>query len=142
MSTELLLLLVVFVVLPLIQQLLRLRAQGQQRAPDRRTDQPARGGQPEPQSAVRTPLGRGPAGPRVPGTAGHQLAGAAALEFTVPLEAAAPTMPDPPVRPSSRRHVAVAGLRNSPGLRRSIVLMTILGPCRAIDPYPNRSEPR
>ena len=142
MSPELLLLLVVFVLLPLIQQLLRVLAQRQQRAPDRRTEQPAPGGQPEQESAVRTPLGRGSAGPRVPGTARHQLAGSAAHKFTVPLEAAAQTMPDPPVRPSSRRHVAVAGLRNSPGLRRSIVLMTILGPCRAIDPYPSRSEPR
>jgi hypothetical protein len=135
MSPELLLLLVAFVLLPLIQQLLRLHTQRQQRAPDRRTDQPTRGGQPEPQSAVGTPLRRAPAGPRVPGMARQKLAGAAAHEFTAPLEAGPPTMPDPPVRPNSRRHVTVAGLRNSPGLRRSIVLMTILGPCRAIDPY-------
>jgi hypothetical protein len=142
MSPELLLLLIAFVVLPLIQQLLRVRAQRQQRTPDRSTDQPALEGQPAPQSAVPAPLGRGPAGPRVPETARRELAGAAAHEFTASLEVAKPAMPDQPVRPSSRRHVAVAGLRNSPGLRRSIVLMTILGPCRAIDPYPNRSEPR
>jgi hypothetical protein len=143
MSPELLLLLIAFVVLPLIQQLLRVRSQRLERAPDRSADQPVLGAQPAaPQSAVPAPLGRGPDGPRVPETVRRQLPGAAAHEFTAPLEAAAPRMPDPPVRPSSRRRVAVAGLRNSRGLRRGIVLMTILGPCRAIDPYPNRSEPR
>ena len=133
MSPELLLLLVVFILLPLIQQLLG--ALRQQRTPDQRTEQPTRGEKQEPRSAAGTRPGRGPARPRVPGMARHRLADAAEHELTAPAVAAAPAMRASPGAPSTRGHKAVAGLRSYPGLRRSIVLMTILGPCRAINPH-------
>jgi len=144
MSPELILLLIVFILLPLIQQLLRARALPQQSTPDQTTNRPARAGQPEQRSAVRTPLGRGPAGPRVPAMARRQSADAAEDEITAPLKAVAPAMRVSPGAPGTRRHMAVAGLRSSPDLRRSILLMTILGACRAIDPYasPERTARR
>ena len=133
MSAEVLLLLIIFVLLPLIQQLLN--SVRQKRPPGPRADQPATERQPvvKPQSATRTP--RAPAGPWLPEMAHHGLSDAAAGEGTAPPDAARSRMPASPVRPSARRRIIVAGLRNPVDLRRSIVLMTILGPCRAIDPH-------
>jgi hypothetical protein len=142
MSPEILLLLIVFVMLPLIQQLLN--ALRQQPTPDQRTEQQTRGGPPEPRSGTGKPLGRDRAGPHVPRMPSHEPADAAPQGFTASLQAGTPPMPGPPVHPSARRRVTVGGLHSSPGLRRSIVLMTILGPCRAIDAYawPDRTSHR
>ena len=140
MSAELLLLLIVVILWPLIQQLLG--SLGQQPTADHRTEQPPRGSEPGPRPAAGTLFERGPTDTRLPEMARRHLTDAAAKESTPPLKPAGSAMPALPIHPGSRRHLAVAGLRNSAGLRRSIVLMTILGPCRAIDPYPNRNEPR
>jgi len=135
MSLELLLLLAVFVLLPLLQQLVRAVRQTDQGTPERAGAQP----DDEDQSAIEelqlpadAPLPLAPAGPRLPATARHKLSEPLTeLERTPTREAAGPLALAPTAHGSGRRHTVVAGLRNPRGLRRAIVLMTILGPCRA-----------
>jgi hypothetical protein len=128
MSTELVILLALFVVLPLIQQLLRsVRQQG---PPGQSADRPATEGQPvaaKPESEIRELPAR--AGPGPPQMARHAFPKAATSEGTALARAGARETPIS----LARRRLPIAGLRNPAGLRRSIVLMTILGPCRAID---------
>jgi hypothetical protein len=121
MSIELLLLIIAFVLAPLVQQLIRILER--QRAPSQGTEQTTSEGRPEPRPAASAPQ-----------MARHEFAPSAAGGLTTPSEAAPPTTPASPTSPVPRRHHSVS-LRNSPGLRRGIALMTILAPCRAIDPY-------
>ena len=135
MSTEIVLFIIALIVLPVIQQLLRPRSPGSR---DQNEDEqvyaepPAQRPEPaKPPTLEQRPM---PVPPRQPGLPLHGLPAAAAKETTPPrlapvLAAAALT-----VRPSVRPRLVVAGLRTTAALRRSIVLMTILGPCRAIDP--------
>jgi hypothetical protein len=123
MSTELLLLLFFFLVLPLLQRLL-----GAASPPEPETPERARHDMEAPEHAPRP---RTPAVPRPVETARHRLAEAVASKPTrVPI-AAGPAAPAAATRRSTRRRAVVAGLRHPRGLRRAIVLMTILGPCRA-----------
>jgi len=39
------------------------------------------------------------------------------------------------IRPIAPRGPATVGLRDRLGLRRAIVLMTVIGPCRAVEPH-------
>jgi hypothetical protein len=129
MSTELVVLLALFVLLPLVQQLLR--SVRQQRQPGQSADRPASEGQPvvaKPESEIHQ-VARASAGSRPIQMARHALPKAATSEGTALARAAAPETPIS----LARRRLPIAGLRNPAGLRRSIVLMTILGPCRAID---------
>jgi hypothetical protein len=125
MTPEILLLLIVVIVAPLIQQLLR--AIRHQRPPYPTTGQaclPA------------------PAHPRVSGIASPRLTHTAAPESAVASMAAAATpVPVAPGHRSSRRGGVLTGLRTPAGLRRTFVLMMILGPCRAIDPFSHSSSP-
>lgn len=132
MSLELLLLLAVFVLLPLIQQLLRAARQRDRRAPERAERQPLR----TPQPPAHAPLPRTRAVPPLPETARHAASDAMTARGLTPArETAGPvTLALTPHR-STRRRTAVVGLRNLLDLRRAIVLMAILGPCRAINPY-------
>ena len=128
MSPELLLVLIAFVLLPLVQQLLGARALRREAS----KEQAAREKQVEQRPGMRTPPGRGPVGPPKREKEHRELADTATRE---PAPALLEAMPDLRLRPISPRPAAIPGLRNPRSLRRSIVLMTILGPCRTIEPY-------
>jgi hypothetical protein len=132
MSIEAVLLIVAFVVLPLIQQLLQRSRQQDDVRP----------------SAAPRPLLRQPHLPAdVPQAAEasvppQSLAGRQPLQARItaveqPLPDAAGVhkrIPKPQQR-ARRRHSIVEHLRNPAGLRRAIVLRTVLEPCRAAKPY-------
>ena len=126
MSIEQILLLVVFVVLPLVQYLLRTARERDGRKPEQ-----AEG----PQSPPDAPLPV-PTGPPLAPAARHTLSDAMAVRERTPRRDAAPPVVLPPApRRSARRRAAVVDLRDPNDLRRAIVLTTILGPCRATNPY-------
>ena len=129
MSPEILLLLFFFVVLPLLQQLLQYARQ--QRAPQRGAGPPSTGGE----RATMEPRPRAQQHREPPEIAGHELSDAVSRQRSAPPDAARSAMPKPPARQSPRRRIAVGGLHSRAGLGRGIVLMTILGPCRANDRY-------
>jgi hypothetical protein len=112
MSLEQLLLIAFIVVLPLIQYLVRLARQ--------RNELPKQAEGPPP-LAHRPP---------VPRTAHHTASGA----MTAPAR-----NPDLLVIPTAgrraRRGAPVVNLRNRFDLRRAVVLMTVIGPCRAASPH-------
>jgi hypothetical protein len=128
MSVETLILLAFFVLLPLLQQLL---AQARER--NRPTPQPADlGPLPTPPPAARVPREPPPPIPPLPALEGdrfdmHQAA--PAREAVTPATSAS----SGPRR--GRRRVVSAVLRTRLDLRRAITAATILGPCRALDPY-------
>jgi hypothetical protein len=133
MSTELLLLLAFFVLLPLLQQLLRAARQPKERTPERAGAQAMQESQP--QLPAHSPPPRAPVGAQRPATARYKLSEAMTAREGAPArDAAGPVAPVPTTRRSARRRTAVADLRNPRGLRRAIVVMTILGPCRASRP--------
>lgn len=123
MSTELLLLLLFFLLLPLLQRLL-----GAASPPEPDTPERARQRMEAPEHAPRPPT---PAVPRPAATASNRLTGAAEPKRTPARIVAEPAVPAPTVRRSTRRRAVALDLRHRRGLRRAIVLMTILGPCRA-----------
>jgi hypothetical protein len=110
-SLEWLLLLAFFVLLPLVERLLRTARE--QRAA-RRPEQP---------QAAR-PAAPSPVMPR------PQRA-----EQPVPRRPPAAAILAPPQRQGRPRVAAVADLLHAVGLRRAIIVMTILGPCRALSPH-------
>jgi len=121
-SFEWLLLLVFFVLLPLVERLLRAARQQQDAAA------PEPPGAPRPQAPpLPLPLPR-PVAP--PLSMPRPRAGQAR-----PRHPPAVTKPAPARRPVMRRPAMAADLRHAPALRRAIVLMTILGPCRALSPH-------
>lgn len=122
MSTEQILLIVAFLAVPLIQSILRAVRK-------RHGDKPTQA-ESLPSSAHRPPT--------------RELQPPPATED--PIVSHAMTTPErrvrnagrsmaPPARRSRRRGTAVVGLRDPFDLRRAIVLMTLLGPCRAIEPH-------
>jgi hypothetical protein len=125
MSMEFLLLIIAFLVLPLIQHLIRAVRQQQGQPPAQAEGQQS----PEDWSPIdewQAPL------------TSEDRAVMDAEAATEPQEArATPPKPRAPVlRRSVRRGAAgVAGLRNPRDLRRAIVLMTVLEPCRAVRPH-------
>lgn len=120
---QILLLAFFFLVLPLVQHLLRAARQ-------RAGDEPAQA-EGQPPSARRPPMREQQA---PPATVHRTMSDAmTAPERKPALDADRPVAP--PIRRSARRGTAVVGLRDPLDLRRAIVLMTVLEPCRAIDPY-------
>jgi hypothetical protein len=109
-SLEWLFLLAFFVLLPLVERLLRTARQ--QRAA-RRPEQPQAARPPAPSPVIRRPQ---------------------RAEQSVPRRAPAAVALAPPQRQGRQRATAAADLRHAGGLRRAIVVMTILGPCRALSP--------
>lgn len=147
MSIELLVLLVVFILLPLIQQLLRAmqeRDQGSSGRPHGRRPPTRRPTMPEPQPAADVPLPRAPAVPPLPPATQHTVPAVTAHKPLPRRETSRPVAPALTARRDARRHTAIGSLRNPFDLRRAIVVMTILGPCRAISPsdWPERSARR
>ncbi|RPI52821.1 MAG: hypothetical protein EHM55_15555 [Acidobacteria bacterium] len=131
MSVEALVLLALFIVLSLIQQLTQVTRQRNQHPPE-----PAERQSPgAPQPLARTPPLPGLAGPPLPDTTPH----AASDEMAAPgrmrsRDTGGPaTLVLTPHRTRGRR--AAEGLRTGRDLRRAIVLMAMLGPCRASSPY-------
>jgi hypothetical protein len=136
MSIELIVLLFVFVVLPLLQQLIRAARQMDQRTPGRAAE-PASEYEPETEEweewepPPRVLLPPTPAVPRLPAREQHKLFEAMPVPAPPAQAAARRSAPAPAARRSARRHKLVASLRNPRGLRNAFVLATILGPCRA-----------
>ena len=137
MSFELVVLLAVFVLLTLIQLVLRAARQGNRRVPHH-----AEGGLPSTnQPAKREPAMVAPAVPPLRPTAHHTVDHAmTARTRRSRRDAVGLAAPRPTARHGGRRHIAsVSGLDDRNGLRRAIVLTVILGPCRTNDPHA-RSE--
>jgi hypothetical protein len=131
-SFELILLLALFVLLPLIQLVVRSARQEDRRIPDH-----AKGGLPSTnQPAKREPAMAVPAVPPLPPTARHTVPHAMTAGTRTSRDARELAAPGPTARLGGRRLMAsVAGLDDRSGLRRAIVLTAILGPCRANDPH-------
>ena len=135
MSVEILLV-IAFILLPLIQQLLRAAREREQGQPTQPGGPPTRARRPA------SPLRRAPSQvarphtpavppPPVPATLSHET-------MTVPAHAATRRSaetggPAPKARRRMRQRESIpVGLRSPRNLRDAIVLMTILGPCRAL----------
>jgi hypothetical protein len=141
MSIELLVLLFVFIVLPLLQQLIRAARQRDQPTPRRTPAQPPSAYEPEMEEweemeemepPPRVLLPPAPAVPWLPATEQHKLFEAMTVPARPPARAASRlATPAPAARRSARRHKLVASLRKPRDLRNAFVLTTILGPCRA-----------
>jgi hypothetical protein len=127
MSVEALVLLALFIVLPLIQQLIRATRQRNQRFPEPAERRP-------PRTLVRTSPPE-LAVPLLPDTTSHAASDAMLASAPVP----APHVGGPvtialtPHRTMGQR--TAVGLRTRRDLRRAIVLVAMLGPCRASSPY-------
>lgn len=130
MSVELLLL-IVFILLPLIQQLLRAgqeREQGQPRRPTGPAPREPGPAMPRPTPRSRAALSPAPVvPPAVPPVPPVAVPSRAPSRGT--LEAAIPVSPE---RRSMRRQSTMGRFLGPGTLRDAIALMTILGPCRAI----------
>jgi hypothetical protein len=158
MSVETLLLLVLFVVLPLIQMLRAARQQSQQQGPpefEQRRPVPAR--QPAP-PRMQTSLppewtGRREAAPERPVTHDVTVVAAPASRSVAVRQDrqsssdvmaartrlargdAAESALQPMMTKEARGRSGTVGLRSPGGLRRAMVEIVILGPCRAVDPH-------
>jgi hypothetical protein len=117
-STEQVLLIVAFLVLPLIQFLLRAARKRQEHQPAQAEGQPPSAGRP-------------PIRERPPAKAHQRMSDAMTAPERKPA-LHADRVVAPPTRRSTRRGTAVAGLRDPLDVRRAIVLMNVLEPCRAI----------
>lgn len=130
MSIEAVLLVVAFVVLPLIQQL-RQGARKQEDVPTVALPP----GVPQPQVPASIPLVTAPSAPRQPQPRRRPL-----QERTTPAEqqplddAVVPARVSEPRQRVARRQSILAELRTPAGLRRAVVLRTVLEPCRASTP--------
>jgi hypothetical protein len=133
MSLEALLLLALFILLPLIERLLRAARQSNERTPDRVPAEPRPASRPPPAA----PQPRARMDPRMPRTA------------DAPPASARPAVPRPPGlqlrAPAARRPApgsrVVEDLHAPLTLRRAVVLMTILGPCRGVAPHEWKGAP-
>lgn len=137
MSLESLLLLAVFVLLPLIQQLLQEARRRDPRTPERGERPPVRSPQAPARALPKLAI------PPLPEMAPDATSDAmAAHGHSSARETAAPVTLALPHHRSTRRRTAVVGLRNRLDLRRAIALTAILGPCRAVSPYEWAEGPR
>ena len=127
MSVETLVLLALFIVLPLIQQLIRATRQRNQRFPEPAERRP-------PGTLARTSPPE-LAVPPLLDTTSHAASDAMPPSAPVPApHAGGPvTITLTPHRTSEQR--TAVGVRTRGDLRRAIVLVAILGPCRANSPY-------
>jgi len=128
MSIEGLLLLAVFLLWPLIERMLR-SAREQRRPPDQAPRAP--------RPASRPPVRR-PTPPPQPSVEAHvprtAEAPAAAIRVDVP-RPPGPQAGAPAARLAARKADLVNDLHRPHTLRRAVVLMTILGPCRSVAPH-------
>ena len=138
MSIELIVLLFVFVVLPLLQQLIRAARQMDQGTTGRGAAETASEYEPETEEweELETPprvlLPPTPTVPRLPAREQHKLFEAMPVPARPSAQTAAKlAAPAPAAHLSVRRHKLIASLRNPRGLRNAFVLATVLGPCRA-----------
>jgi hypothetical protein len=123
MSVETLVLLALFIVVPLIQQLIRTRHQRNQRLPEARATRPRA-------TLARTPLPETTVPPLV-GATPHTPSDATPASVSVSAGPAVGrfTTTATPHRTVEQR--AADGLGTGRGLRRAFELVAILGPCRA-----------
>lgn len=135
MSFETLLLLAVFILLPVIQQLVRAAQERNRRKLEAAAESPA-ARRPPPQQGPTPPRELRPGAPSVPPPAAALSRGwpPAAITRTLTPAGAADNGEVLPGRRSTPRQTMIAGRRNRLDLRRAIVHMTILGPCRATNP--------
>jgi hypothetical protein len=140
-SFEFLVLLAVLVLLPLIQLLVRAARQGDGRGPEQPEGPSPSANRPAKREApAGAPEPRLPAVPPLPPTTRYRVPDAmTARDRTPARDAAGPVARGSTARQSARRRTVVMDFRDRSELRRAIVLMSILGPCRANDPYA-RSE--
>jgi hypothetical protein len=127
LSLELLLLLAVVVLLPLIQQLLQAAQQRDPRTPEGAERPPLR----KPQASTHVPPPATLAIPPRPEIAPDAMT----ARGHTPAQDAAGPLPFALTPHRIARRRSAADLRNRLDLRGAIVLMAILGPCRAINPY-------
>jgi hypothetical protein len=134
---ELLVLLALFVLLWLIGVLVRAARQGNRRLAEHHEGGPVPfpNRPPKREAPTRPPEFRTLESPPRPTPTGYSV-----LDATTPRarDGARAVAPGPSGRSAGRR-TAVIDFRNCSDLRRAIVLISILGPCRANDPYA-RSE--
>ena len=121
MSTELVLVIVAFLLLPLVQFLVRAARAGQEPQPTQRAGTPSSVDRPPMREMQQLPEDRiltdvAPAPERKRARNSNTGRGA------------------PPIRRSVRRKTAIVVLGDPLDLRRAIVLRTVLGPCRASQP--------
>ncbi len=86
--------------------------------------------------------GRGPAAPVPPPEVAPDWSevparaqAAAVPPWTPPVATRAPRRAAPAVRRPAAASRALAPLRSAAGLRQAVIAMTVLGPCRALEPY-------
>jgi hypothetical protein len=127
-SVEALVLFALFIVLPLIQQLIQATRQRNQHPPEPAERQ-------SPGTLARTPPPPELAVPPLPDTTPHAASDAIPAGGRMPApDARGPVTPAlTPHRAMERR--TTVGLRTRRDLRRAIVLVAMLGPCRASNPY-------
>ena len=127
MSIETLILLALFIVLPLIQQLIRATRQRNHRPPAPTEMRPPRtpARTPQPELTVPPPLKTTPPAP--------SDATRASAPVSAPHAGGRVTITPTPHRTMGQR--AAVGLRTRRDLRQAIVLVAILGPCRANSPH-------
>jgi hypothetical protein len=125
MSTELVLLIVAFLLLPLVQFLVRAARVGQQ--------------EPQPTQAARTPSSVAKPPMRemqqILAPEDRTLTDVATAPERKPARNSSAGRGAPPIRTSVQRKTMIVGLGGPLDLRRAIVLMTVLDPCRAIEPH-------
>ena len=133
MSIEVLILLALFILLPLIERILRSARQPNAGTPDRAAQVP----RPASRPSIRPPAPqpRPPMEARVPRTAPPVFA-RPAVPRSPSLQLAAPA-----ARRPARKGRLVEDLPNPLTLRRAVVLMTILGPCRSVAPHEWKGAP-
>jgi len=119
MSFEQILLIVFFIVVPLVQLVMRLLKQ-QGNSPD------PSAGPPRPAKRPPPPVRHRPLPQTLP-----QIAAAA---MAVPAQAQSEPA-KPPVRRAAQPAATGVGFRSTFDLRRAVVLMTLIGPCRAASPW-------
>lgn len=124
MSVETLVLVALFIILPLIERLLRSRRQPEHDAAD--VPRP----RPRPSVPPLPPQPPPPMDARAPRTADVPRVAASPAERRLPN----PGLPPPGARRTGRRRL-VEDLRHPLTLRRAVLLMTILGPCRSVAPH-------
>lgn len=119
MSTEQILLIVALLVVPLIQSILRAARKEHGDKPTQAESLPSSAHRP-PMRELQPP----------PATEDRIVSHAMTTPERKPAQDADRQVV-PPIRRSTRRGTAVIGLRDPLDLRRAIVLMTFIGPCRA-----------
>ena len=129
MSPEALLLLALFILLPLIERMLRSARQPGESTPDSAPEVPGPASRPSIRPSA--PQSRSPLDARAPRTADARPISARPAAPRPPgLQLAAPA-----ARRPARRGRVVEDLHDPVALRRAVVLTAVLGPCRGVAPH-------